>query len=181
MIRLLVAGTPAPQGSKTAFAIWAGVPCRLCRQKRFVTISMKESSKKVKPWRAAVKAAADAVMLSGSQETLTGPLRVSMTFTLLRPNDHFVNGDRGRGRLKLSAPEWPAGIPDYDKLLRSTGDALTDSKLWGDDAQVVDGRAIKTYPDSGAEDALKISGCVIRIEAIPPRYFVQEEQQILLT
>ena len=68
MIRIVVYGAPAPQGSK-----------------KFVGTTktgrgiMVESSAKVKPWRQDVKDAARIVM--GTHAPLDGPLVVVMTFT----------------------------------------------------------------------------------------------------
>ena len=134
MITITVYGMPAPQGSKRH--VGNGV--------------MIESSRKVKPWRQDVVAAAIAcgTMLPD------GPVRVSMTFTLPKPK---------------SAPKtrrtYPDRKPDLSKLVRSTEDALTTAAVWGDDARVVELTAAKRYPNDG-HDALGRPGAVIRIESI---------------
>lgn len=111
-----VLGTPAPQGSKRH--VGHGV--------------MVESSKKVGPWREAVKAAY--LNRYGIRRSpLDGPLQLSVVFDLPKP---------------ASAPKRftrPAKRPDLDKLLRSTMDALTDCGVWRDDAQVVRIIAEKQY------------------------------------
>ena len=136
-MKISVIGTPAPQGSKSFVGTHGG---------RGVMV---ESSEKVRPWRQDVKAAAlDAV---AGAAPLSGPLIVSMTFTLKKPK---------------SAPKtrrtWPSKKPDLSKLVRSTEDALTEAGVWDDDAQVVHCRAAKVYPGEG-DDSLHVPGCVIRV------------------
>lgn len=129
----VVHGVPAPQGSKRH--VGGGV--------------MVESSKKVKPWREAVKWA----VLSRPEDAKTlgilGPVRVSVTFFLQRPGGHYGTG-RNAGVLKASAPEYPAVKPDLDKIVRSTLDALTDAGVYRDDSQVVTLISEKLYGNPGA-------------------------------
>jgi Holliday junction resolvase RusA-like endonuclease len=150
-ITITVYGQPAPQGSKRH--VGNGV--------------MIESSKKVKPWRADVKAAATAAVDALPGWTpLDGPLSVAMTFTFLRPKGHYGTG-RNAGAVKASAPIRPATIPDLSKLIRSTEDALT-KLVWADDARVVEYRRLgKHYAGSGAADVLDVAGCVIRVWQLP--------------
>jgi Holliday junction resolvase RusA-like endonuclease len=150
-ISITVYGQPAPQGSKRH--VGNGV--------------MIESSKKVKPWRADVKAAATtAVDMLPGWAPLDGPLSVSMVFTTLRPKGHYGTG-RNAGIVKASAPSRPATIPDLSKLVRSTEDALT-GLVWADDARVVEYRRLgKHYASSDDVDVLDVSGCVIRVWRLP--------------
>lgn len=145
MIVIVVYGSPAPQGSK-----------------RFVGTTktgrgiMVESSKKVAPWREAVKLAALRVRSERHLiAPLDGPLRVSMTFSVPRPK---------------SAPKsriFPDRMPDLAKLIRSTEDALTDAGIWVDDARVVEyGRMAKVYVGTSSWGALYEPGCTIAIEAM---------------
>lgn len=128
MIEFECYGSPAPQGSK-----------RHVGNGRMI-----ESSKKVKPWREAVKWAA--VEARRGASPLEGALSVLLVFTLPKPQ---------------SAPKtrktWPSKKPDIDKLIRSTFDALTDAGIWIDDAQVVSLLARKVFPLEG-EDALDAPG-----------------------
>lgn len=111
-----VMGLPAPQGSKRH--VGHGV--------------MIESSKKVAPWREAVKWAA--IKQCGSMEPLDGPLAMRVVFTLPKPK----SARKGR---------WcPDRMPDLSKLVRSTEDALTDAGLWVDDARLVEVHARKVWP-----------------------------------
>lgn len=151
-ITITVYGAAAPQGSKRH--VGNGV--------------MIESSKKVKPWRQDVKAAALAAIEElPDWAPLDGPLSVSMTFAFARPKGHFGTG-RNAALLKASAPARPATIPDLSKLVRSTEDALTGS-VWADDARVVEYRRLgKHYVTSGDLDVLTMPGCVIRVWQLPP-------------
>lgn len=131
MITFTVYGMPAPQGSKK----FVGTT----KTGRGLLV---ESSKKVKPWRQDVLAAAiDAREKLGALCPLDGPLLVSMVFTLPKP---------------ASAPKkrrtWPDKKPDVSKLARSTEDAISDSGLWVDDARVVGyTRLAKVFPGEDPE------------------------------
>jgi crossover junction endodeoxyribonuclease RusA len=135
-IELDVEGLPAPQGSK-----------RHVGNGRMV-----ESSKKVKPWRAAVAKAA---------EEHTFPdmpyVQVVMWFRMPRPKSHYRTG-RYAGLLKPDAPLFPAKYPDVDKLARSTLDALRMGGAYADDAQVVTLHAYKVFADFGT-----LPGALIRV------------------
>lgn len=143
-------GTPAPQGSKRH--VGRGV--------------LVESSKKVKPWREAVKQAALAALEAKAVAEyggvaqlallrLDGPLMVEFAFTLARP---------------ASAPKrrlFPDRTPDLSKLIRSTEDAITDAGVWADDARVVAYRKTrKIYTGSDDPDVLHAPGAVIRIWSV---------------
>jgi Holliday junction resolvase RusA-like endonuclease len=139
-----VYGRPAPQGSK-----------RHVGNGRMV-----ESSQYVKPWRDAVKAAA--LEVRGTEPPLSEPLWVAMFFTFARPKHHYRTG-RNAHLLRDNAPVAPATKPDLSKLLRSTEDALTDARVWADDALVVCYlRTSKVWATEGL-DSLDAPGAVIRI------------------
>jgi len=126
-----VFGTPAPQGSKRH--VGGG--------------RMIEASKKVKPWRQAIVDQAIRDGVSGA--ALDGSLELRVTFYLQRPKSHI--GVRG---IRPSAPLLPNKVPDLDKLLRSTCDALTDSQVIVDDARIVRIKARKVYADNDPTGAL---------------------------
>lgn len=129
ILSMFVPGTPAPQGSKNAYANGGRV--------RLV-----ESSPLVKPWRAAIAAQCHEQGVAGLRIDL--PLSVSLRFGLLRPKGHY--GKRG---LLPSAPAFPVGKPDTDKLARSVLDALaTDAGVILDDSRVVILKASKHYADA---------------------------------
>jgi Holliday junction resolvase RusA-like endonuclease len=121
-------GEPAPQGSKRH--VGRGV--------------MIESSKRVRPWREAVAAAA-----FGAGECLDGPLAVAMIFTLRRP--------KSARRIDTA----PFRTPDLSKLARAVEDAITDVGLWADDARVAEyARLAKTWPGFDS-DSLPTAGVVV--------------------
>jgi Holliday junction resolvase RusA-like endonuclease len=117
-----VIGAPAPQGSKRAFVV----------NGRAV---MAESSKKVKPWRQDVAAAAETAAQHAGWQIPPDAIELTITFYMPRPGYHFGTG-KNAARLKPSAPRWVSKKPDIDKLTRSTLDALTTSGVIKDDAQV---------------------------------------------
>jgi crossover junction endodeoxyribonuclease RusA len=140
VIEFIVYGMPAPQGSKKFVGTTAAGRGL-----------MVESSKKVKPWRMDVKAAAESARESLGA-TLEGPLMVSMVFTLPKP---------------ASAPKrrktWADKKPDLSKLARSTEDAISDAGLWTDDARVVEySRLAKVFPGED-RDALDRPGVKVWI------------------
>lgn len=116
-----VSGVPAPQGSKTGYI----------RGGRVVLV---ESSKKVKPWRAAVAQAATQAWLR--TEPIDGPVEVAVEFILPRPK---------------SVPKRVVHMirkPDLDKLIRSTLDALS-GVAYVDDNRVRAITAVKRYQSPG--------------------------------
>lgn len=124
--RLVVAvrGRPAPQGSKRSGQYG----------------QLREQSNYLPAWRAAVRLAVyeryRALDVLASQLPLfRGPVAVSCVFWL-------DTGDR------IDGP------PDFDKLLRSTWDALTAARVWEDDSRVVrlfEPLAKLHGPDTGAD------------------------------
>lgn len=123
MLDFFAGGTPVPQGSKNAYV----------RGGRAVLV---DANARLKPWRAAVRAAAEAAIAEGGWETLDEPCRVHLGFTVPRPKRH----------------RWgvPAVKPDLDKLTRAVFDALTDAGVWKDDSRVVSMEVAKKYEDDEA-------------------------------
>jgi Holliday junction resolvase RusA-like endonuclease len=141
-ITILVYGSPAPQGSKKFVG--------LAKSGRGI---LTESSKKVRPWRQDVKAAA--LTARNGAAPLDAPVRVRMVFTMPKP---------------ASAPKrkrtFPCRMPDLSKLARSTEDALTEADIWKDDARVVEyARLAKVYPGEDPE-ALDAPGVRIVVELL---------------
>jgi Holliday junction resolvase RusA-like endonuclease len=140
-LTILVYGEPAPQGSKKFVGMVNGHGMLV------------ESSKKVKPWRQDVVAAAKHAI--GDAPPLDGAVVVSMVFTLPKP---------------ASAPKrrrtWPNKKPDVSKLARSTEDALVTAGVLKDDARIVEySRLAKVYPNED-RDALASPGVRISIEVL---------------
>ena len=126
---IIVHGTPAPQGSKRH--VGRGV--------------MIESSKKVKPWREAVKWAAIEVLIGRGFD---GPVEVEVDF-------YFIHPKTGKRRGSHSVK------PDIDKLLRSTFDALTDAGVFEDASRICSVQARKHY---ATQYSPVPAGAVIRVE-----------------
>lgn len=148
---LIVYGTPGPQGSKKA------VGSRRSKKGNTVPV-MVESSAKVKPWRDAVKDAAEKEILRTRRrfEVLDGPLVAEMHFTLVAPQ--VMPKDRVAHTT----------YPDLSKLLRSTEDALTQGGVWADDARVIRYRNLsKTYPGLGPH-ALDRPGAILHVWKATP-------------
>ena len=123
-----VRGLPAPQGSKRH--IGHGI--------------MIENSKKVKPWRQDVRAAA----IDHYEGDIIGrAVEVEIIFLFARPKSHYGTG-KNANKLKQKAPEFvtSSATGDIDKLCRSTLDGLS-AKAGGtvikDDSLVVSLKAVK--------------------------------------
>lgn len=144
MLRIRVNGEPAPQGSKT-----------LGRNG-----GMFEASKKVGPWREAVRAETQRVIGWHVERGYDGtPVSVRIHFYLRRPAGHYGTG-RNASRIKPSAPPFPARTPDLDKLCRALLDGLTAGGAFTDDAQVVQLNAAKFWAADGTPP-----GAMIEVEA----------------
>jgi len=133
-VKIIVYGTPAPQGSKRH--VGNGV--------------MVESSKKVKPWRQDVKYAALAARFLRHQ-SVDNPVLLRVVFTLPKP----ASAPKRR-------KTYPSKKPDIDKLLRSTMDGLTEAGVWVDDARVIEVTALKVFPNEH-DESLDAPGARITI------------------
>ena len=147
VIEIRVLGEPAPQGSKTV-SRWGAV---------------RESSKKVHPWRHSV---AYACQTSYSGPVLHEPVSIEITFLIPRAKGHYGTG-RNAGRLKASAPMHctTARAGDIDKLARSTLDGLavrSGGCLIADDSQVVELICRKRYCEAD-----QCSGALVRLRVMP--------------
>ena len=137
-----VRGLPAPQGSKRH--IGHGI--------------MIENSKKVKPWRQDVRAAAIDHYKGG---IIGRAVEVEIIFLFARPKSHYGTG-KNANKLKQKAPEFvtSSATGDIDKLCRSTLDGLS-AKAGGtvikDDSLVVSLKAVKKYAKEGELLGAKIS------------------------
>lgn len=110
-LRVFVAGTPAPQGSK-----------RYLGQRGGKAIAV-ESSKALPSWRADVRTAIEHHI--DDRKPISGPVHIALEFVMPRPT---------------STPKrrTPAAVkrPDLDKLVRAILDAVGSAGAWGDDSQV---------------------------------------------
>jgi len=128
-ITVNVEGIPAPQGSKIR-----------------TRYGMRESSKRVAPWRAAVEAAVDRLALF---EALEPPYRIETWFYFQRPRT-----------TRAKHPVAPT-VGDGDKLTRSTWDALTKAGLIEDDRFVTEWGGSKEW--AGPTDT---PGAIIRVTSL---------------
>lgn len=168
LLSFTVYGDPAPQGSKKAVG-----------RSSTGRVLLVESSKKVKPWREVVRAAAlhawetrfprptPNPVYMPPRMVMGGPLHLSVVFTLKKP----VKVPRDREGM-------PTTYPDLDKLLRATCDALTHSdKTPGvilDDSLIVRITAEKVYEtDFRNKHALRQPGAVISIYLANPEINVE--------
>lgn len=150
LLDITVYGDPAPQGSKRYLGVGS--------QGR---VRMAESSKRVEPWRADIRAAIERkwqpVKDAGGRLPYGGPVTVHLEFYLLRPAGHWGTG-RNSHLLRPGAPSHPHGKPDVDKLARAVLDAIGSTGLvWADDAQVVQLSAIKIYCPRGGQPGCHIT------------------------
>ncbi len=147
VLEVFVSGTPAPQGSKDARAIYRGSgENREFTGKIVVTERYGGGSKNpVKVWRRAV---ALVVSSAVTGDPADGPIRMTLQFVMPRP----------KSTPKRTTP--PAiRRPDVDKLSRSTLDAVQTGGAYTDDARVVDLRASTRLAEIG-----ETPGAHIRIE-----------------
>lgn len=116
-------GTPASQGSKVR-----------------TKYGMRESSKKLAPWRENVARSAAIIMY---EPVLIGPVEVTCRMIFPRPKGHYGTG-KNAGQVKTSAPHFVTTKPDIDKCLRAILDGIT-HVIVRDDSQVVSVISQKQY------------------------------------
>ena len=128
-IKLRILGEVASQGSKT-LTRWG---------------SMRESSKKLMPWRNSIQYACDEQYHG---PLLTGPVEIDVTFLFARAKHHWSTAKGKEDQLVPSAPRHHSITPDVDKCLRALLDGLS-AKCGGnvlrDDSLVVRLRCEKKY------------------------------------
>ena len=141
-----VLGTPAPKGSSRAFV-------NKKTGRAVVAPSGSEANKaKLRSWDAAVREAARAAVGKVTAPPFVAvPLHVGLVFRLARPAGHWGKG-KNAGKLIPSAPLYPLGKPDADKLVRTTLDSMTGT-VFDDDARIVVLHVDKVYADPGDEGA----------------------------
>lgn len=152
MWRIVVHGQPAPKGSLQPFLQWiGGKPVARVRE---------DETAAHKAWRKLVGKAGAGIRQVAGAAMEAGPIRLWVTVTLPRPES-----------VKPEKRWWPwkqsEKHGDADKLARMIGDALADSKVFVNDAQICDLRVIKVYPDTpGPWEKLDHPGAVVRIGPI---------------
>lgn len=137
LFRVRVAGTPIPQGSKRAWL----------NQKTHQVQMAEDQGARHASWRREVTAAVKEKMRdAGIVDPIDTPVSVLLTFHLFRGVGMYGTGKNAH-ELKAAAPGYPARPPDLDKLTRAVFDAVTDARLWVDDAQVTSVTARKRFVD----------------------------------
>ena len=122
-ITITVGGIAQPQGSKNAFPVklkGGGVRC----------VVVDANSKSLTHWRTQIANAARDEM--SGDPLFDGPLGVIITINLPRPQS------------RAKRHHYPDRRPDWEKLARAAGDALT-GVVWTDDARIVTGLVGKRY------------------------------------
>jgi crossover junction endodeoxyribonuclease RusA len=135
-----VDGSPAPQGSKTAYV----------RGGRAVLV---EANKRLPEWRLAVSTAARIAMNDlGQVEPFDKPIRLVVTFFIAKP-------------AKPKHNVYPGSKPDLDHYIRAVGDSLTNAGTIVDDSLFVEivakkrwcGTTTDTYPTPGCSILITIA------------------------
>ena len=140
-ISVKAVGTPKPQPRPRAFV----------RGGR-ASVYNPESAKE---WKKAVRFSVHGILPG----PIIKPVNVALFFYIPRPKSHYRNGKFSHV-LKDSSPKRHVKTPDVDNLAKAVLDALTDSKIWIDDAQVVSLIIYKEWAD------LIEPGCQIKIQTV---------------
>lgn len=140
---------PAPQGSHDPVVLRSG------------RVKLREASKRVAPWRAAVIAACLPTTKRPGWEPLAGALVMQLLFTVPR-----------LARPKPVAKLYPASRStkvggDLSKLWRATEDALVLAGVMVDDSQVVGAAPSGVWYPRLGWGALPRPGCVVRLWDAP--------------
>lgn len=138
-----VHGQPATQGSKKDVGLR-----RRSKAGKVYAVPV-EDNKNLLPWRTAVTLAAR--QAHAGKAALTGPLYVTLAFTLPKPPSY-----------PKRTRSYPDKKSDADKLTRAVFDALTHAAVWEDDGRVIEHAVLKAFPGEHP-DALEHPGAVIRI------------------
>ena len=120
-LTFFIAGTPIPQGSKTA--IRHGTRARLI-----------EANKKLKPWRNTLQTALAA---QAAGRRVPGPFTIYLDFRFDPPQRPRYRDTNGEGIHAVK--------PDVDKLTRAVLDSLTAADIIDDDARCATLTATKNY------------------------------------
>jgi Holliday junction resolvase RusA-like endonuclease len=126
-IRIEVSGIAQTAGSKRAF-----VNPKTGRATITEAAQSREVEQRKKAWREQIVHEAREAMRG---DLWRGPVMMQIVFGLPRPKHHFGTG-RNAGQVKASAPPYPDGKPDVDKLSRAIMDALK-GVVYDDDARVI--------------------------------------------
>lgn len=145
-VEITVYGKPEPRGSKQSFVPLHPKTREPYRRKGGgIVVSTVDDNKKSKGWMQAI---ADEARAAHPGPPVAGPVKLSITFYMPRPEYHFFKRRSGRVLRPEFAKARHTVKPDRLKLARAVEDALT-SILYADDAQTVDGPVRKRYAEPG--------------------------------
>jgi Holliday junction resolvase RusA-like endonuclease len=153
-VAFTVFGVAAPAGSKRGFV-----------NRRTGRVILTDDSKRSRPWKADVTAAAIDAMSNDDgriDPPMDGPLLLEVTFWVARPKGHYGTG-RNADRVKPAAPAHPAVKPDLLKLARAVEDALT-AIVYKDDAQIVAETLQKAYTSGQPRTEVRVVPVIDRGE-----------------
>lgn len=138
LVSLFVEGEPVQQGSKSAaLPKGGGKP-----------VLFDQNAKTLRPWRKAVKQAAERVWRDEGRVPIGDPVQVEISFvftpTMSDPDRH-----------------WRSVTPDLDKLERALYDGLVDGRLLRDDSLVVQHLTRKRFAEPG-----EVAGAHVKISSL---------------
>ena len=145
VIAFEVLGTPAPKGSSRAM-----VNPKTGRAMN-VPSGSDANRDRLRNWDSAIREVArDTVGDVTAPPFIRVPLVFHVEFRLARPAGHY---SKTTGNLLPSAPKYPIGKPDGDKLARQAADSLA-TIVFDDDSRIVSWQIDKVYAKPGNEGAV---------------------------
>lgn len=145
VISFFIPGDPAPKGSKKGFV----------GKHTGRVVLVEQAGEKLKSWNRSAFESARLAMCEGKDASamlVQTPIRICLYFDFVRPKGHY--GKRG---LLPSAPSYPIGRPDVDKLARATLDCFT-GIVFDDDSRITELVAVKRYAVEGQG-----AGCHVKV------------------
>jgi Holliday junction resolvase RusA-like endonuclease len=164
-IRFFVAGEPLSKGNHDAFPIDRGpctacVPGKRCGRRNCIggrivgAVVTDDGGKALEAWQGLIRVYAISARNAAGARVVTRPgaLEMFMVFLRRRPDAHYT----GRGALSAEGMRHPTPDtkPDWDKLARAVGDALTDATKKGlagalaeDDSQITSAHVGKAWTE----------------------------------
>ena len=136
-ITFFATGTPKPQPRPRAFAMGGKV--------RVYDPATAEG------WKSCIAQAAREVLPA---EPITEPIKLDVCFFMPRPKSHSKKDGSYR---ESHIDRRHSQKPDADNLVKAVMDALSELKLWADDAQVWHLNIVKVWADKCAKPGAQVS------------------------
>lgn len=124
-----VHGKPQPAGSK-----------RVVTNQKTGRAFVIDANSNSRDWKNQVS---DSASLAYKGALITGPISLTVVFSMPRPKSHFTSKGKPSSQWRSS----PTVKPDATKLLRGVEDAIT-GIIWRDDSQIVCQHVYKRYDES---------------------------------